>query len=132
MARAEVRSCHDLLVWQKAVALATAVYEATKRFPPGERFGLTAQLRRAAVSVASNIAEGHESGESGEGTPVVKTTYTEEYIKSLFPNSTTGDAGPPGLRHMGPKDPQGNRTWPVLEPGPREWKWSQFEGARRK
>ncbi len=47
-----------LKVWRDAVALASDVYAHTATFPPEERFGLTSQLRRAAVSVASNIAEG--------------------------------------------------------------------------
>lgn len=45
-------------VWQKAISLASAIYEVTKRFPNDERFGLTGQLRRAATSVPANIAEG--------------------------------------------------------------------------
>jgi four helix bundle protein len=47
-----------LVVWQKAIELAHLVYGATRRFPTDEKFGLTSQLRRAAASVASNIAEG--------------------------------------------------------------------------
>lgn len=47
-----------LEVWHKAMALTDAVYDRTKNFPGEERFGLTIQLRRAVVSVASNIAEG--------------------------------------------------------------------------
>ncbi|MEK5768749.1 four helix bundle protein, partial [Acinetobacter schindleri] len=50
---------HERLdVWQDAMQLVEAVYRATSSFPVDERFGLTAQLRRAAISVPSNIAEG--------------------------------------------------------------------------
>ena len=52
------RSYKDLVAWQRAMDLVTAVYQATANFPKDELFGLTAQLRRAAVSVPSNIAEG--------------------------------------------------------------------------
>jgi four helix bundle protein len=53
-----VRSYRDLLVWQKAKVLAVHIYQATEQFPRNERYGLTSQIRRAAVSVASNIPEG--------------------------------------------------------------------------
>jgi four helix bundle protein len=52
----------DLLVWQKAKSLAVEVYRATEQFPRNELFGLTSQMRRSAVSVASNIAEGQGRG----------------------------------------------------------------------
>jgi four helix bundle protein len=52
------RSYRELLVWQKAKALAVQIYKATEQFPRNETYGLTSQIRRAAVSVASNIAEG--------------------------------------------------------------------------
>ena len=48
----------NLLAWQKAMDLAVEIYEITKKFPKEEIYGLTGQLRRAAVSVPSNIAEG--------------------------------------------------------------------------
>ncbi|MGC4031882.1 MAG: four helix bundle protein [Tepidisphaeraceae bacterium] len=48
-----------LIVWQRAIDLAKGVYLLTRGFPSDERFGLTNQLRRASVSVSSNIAEGH-------------------------------------------------------------------------
>ncbi|MEX2252133.1 MAG: four helix bundle protein [Acidimicrobiia bacterium] len=48
----------SLRVWQESHGLALEIYELTSKFPTGERFGLTAQMRRAAVSVSSNIAEG--------------------------------------------------------------------------
>ena len=54
----KARHYKDLLIWQKGMVLAKLVYKLTARFPPQERFGLTALLRRAAVSVPSNIAEG--------------------------------------------------------------------------
>ena len=52
------RSYRDLVAWQLAMDLVTEVYRVTKLFPVEERYGLTNQLRRAAVSVPSNIAEG--------------------------------------------------------------------------
>jgi four helix bundle protein len=56
--RQPAKSFEDLVVWQKAHALVLAVYAATKSFPKEERYGLTSQFRRAAISIASNIAEG--------------------------------------------------------------------------
>ena len=52
------QSFRDLVAWQRAIDLVTAIYELTRSFPAEEMYGLTSQLRRAAVSVASNIAEG--------------------------------------------------------------------------
>src|SRR4051812_43855003 len=57
------RGFRDLPVWQRAVDLAEEVYGLSSRFPSDERFGITSQMRSAAVSVSSNIAEG-----SGRGT----------------------------------------------------------------
>lgn len=54
-----VRTYQDLVVWQKAVDLVVEIYAFTETFPDLERFGLTSQLRRAAVSIPSNIAEGY-------------------------------------------------------------------------
>jgi four helix bundle protein len=53
-----VRSYRDLIAWQKAVELVTEIYLISKKFPNEELFGLMSQLRRAAVSIPSNIAEG--------------------------------------------------------------------------
>jgi len=52
----------DLIAWQLAKALARQVYEITRKFPSEEKFGLVVQLRRAAVSIPSNIAEGRGRG----------------------------------------------------------------------
>ena len=49
----------DLVVWQKAMDLVVAIYKLTKTFPKAEVYGLASQMQRAAVSVPSNIAEGH-------------------------------------------------------------------------
>ena len=54
----KIISHKDLVVWQKSIALACKVYAGTRSLPRDERFGLTSQLRRAAVSIPSNIAEG--------------------------------------------------------------------------
>ena len=57
-----IRSFRDLDVWRKSMDLAVRVYEATNNFPRTEMFGLTSQMRRAATSIASNIAEGKAIG----------------------------------------------------------------------
>jgi hypothetical protein len=58
-----------LAVWQKAIEYADSVYKMTKDFPADERFGLTSQLRRSAVSVPANVAEGSSRFlQSGHGT----------------------------------------------------------------
>lgn len=60
------QSFQDLTVWQRAMELTVCVYELTQSFPREELYGLTSQLRRASVSVASNIAEGRGRGTDGE------------------------------------------------------------------
>ena len=54
-----IRSYRDLIVWRKGIKFAIDIYRATGAFPKHERFGLSSQLQRAAVSIPSNIAEGH-------------------------------------------------------------------------
>src|ERR1051326_8595787 len=61
-----VRCYRDLIAWQKAMDLVTEVYGCTQAFPKTEVFGLVSQLRRAAVSIPSNIAEGHARQSTGE------------------------------------------------------------------
>jgi four helix bundle protein len=55
----DIRSYRDLKVWQAAMELVERVYAVTKRFPRAEQYSLTSQLQRSAISVPSNIAEGH-------------------------------------------------------------------------
>ena len=56
---AEIKSFRDLVVWQKAMNLVELIYSISRQFPSDERYALTSQLRRASVSVPSNIAEGY-------------------------------------------------------------------------
>ena len=60
------RSYQDLIAWKKAIELVTEIYQATKAFPKEELYGLTSQIRRAAVSIPSNIAEGQGRLTKGE------------------------------------------------------------------
>ena len=53
------QSFRDLIVWQRSMQLTVSIYTLTKEFPREELYGLTSQIRRAAVSLPSNIAEGH-------------------------------------------------------------------------
>src|SRR6266404_2204441 len=61
-----VKSYSDLIAWQKAMDLVEEVYKITKGFPKEELYGLVSQMRRAAISVPSNIAEGHSRNGSRE------------------------------------------------------------------
>ena len=54
----KVKNYTELIVWQKGMDLVEEVYKATQRFPREELYGLTSQIRRAAISIPSNIAEG--------------------------------------------------------------------------
>jgi four helix bundle protein len=61
-----IKKYQELIAWQKAIALVTEIYKASGSFPRDEIYGLTSQLRRAAVSVPSNVAEGQGRATSGE------------------------------------------------------------------
>jgi len=65
-AHARISSYKDLIVWKKSMELVREVYAATAKFPREETFGLTSQVRRSAVSVPSNIAEGQGRATKGE------------------------------------------------------------------
>ena len=62
----KTQSYKDLVVWQKGIALAKLIYTITAKFPSEEKFGLVAQMRRAAVSIPSNIGEGQARHTTGE------------------------------------------------------------------
>ncbi|MFA5021776.1 MAG: four helix bundle protein [Patescibacteria group bacterium] len=59
---AQITNYRDLIVWQKSIKLVIAIYKLTEKFPSSEVYGLSAQMRRAAVSIPSNIAEGKARG----------------------------------------------------------------------
>lgn len=61
-----IRDYHELIVWQKAMELVTEIYRLTRAFPRDELYGLTSQIRRAAVSIPSNIAEGQARQSTAE------------------------------------------------------------------
>jgi len=66
-----IKTYKDLLIWQKSVEFVVAIYHETQNFPKSELFGLTSQIRRAAVAIPSNIAEGYARG------------HTKEYMQFL-------------------------------------------------
>jgi len=66
-----IQSYRDLRAWRKSVAVAVEIYRVTRKLPADERFGLIPQLRRAAVSISSNIGEGHGS------------SYRKTYLRHL-------------------------------------------------
>ena len=66
MKSSKPQSYRDLVVWQKSIELAKQLYRVTSQFPSEEKFGLISQMRRAAVSVPSNIAEGQARNTTGE------------------------------------------------------------------
>lgn len=63
----------SLIVWQKSIALVKLIYQATAKFPSDEKFGLISQMRRAAVSIPSNIAEGQARRTTGDYVRFVST-----------------------------------------------------------
>ena len=79
----EIKNYRGLIVWRKAMTLVMQVYESTRTFPKEELFGLTQQLRRAAVSIPSNIAEGN-----GRGTKPDYVRFLQIARGSLFETQT--------------------------------------------
>jgi four helix bundle protein len=64
-----------LIVWQKAIVFADQIYQMTRTFPSDERFGLTSQLRRAAVSISANVAEGSSRTSNRDFARFVEIAY---------------------------------------------------------
>jgi four helix bundle protein len=73
MGKPEILSYRDLDAWRTGMELTVLTYEVTRRLPEEERYGLTSQIRRAAVSIPSNVAEGQSCGEDGRYIHHVRT-----------------------------------------------------------
>lgn len=76
-----IRSYRDLIVWQKAMALAALCYTKTQTFPRSELFGMTSQIRRSAASVPANIAEGN--GRENTGSYIHALRISQGSLKEL-------------------------------------------------
>ncbi|WP_313524331.1 four helix bundle protein [Shinella sp.] len=76
-----MNSYQDLKVWQRAMDLAVECYELTRRFPRDEVYGMVSQIRRSAVSIAANIAEGH--GRDATGHYVQHLKFAQGSLKEL-------------------------------------------------
>ena len=70
-----MQSYKDLIVWQKSIILVTELYGVTEKFPKNEIFGLTSQIRRAAVSIPANIAEGYARKHNKEYIQFLRIAY---------------------------------------------------------
>ena len=89
-----MQTYRDLVVWQKAIALASQTYVLTNQFPADERYGLISQMQCAAVSIPSNIAEGKLRGSSKEFTHFLRIAFgsggeleTQIEIAKLLPRT---------------------------------------------
>jgi len=71
-----IHSYKELIVWQKSMDLAVAVYELTKNYPKEEVYGLTSQMRRCSVSIPSNIAEGRYRGTKKDYAKFLRIAYS--------------------------------------------------------
>ncbi|MCU1386587.1 MAG: hypothetical protein JWL71_5284 [Acidobacteria bacterium] len=70
-----MQSYKELVVWQKGIQLVTEIYKLTEKFPKSEMFGLTSQMRRCAVSIPANLAEGYGRKHRGEYTQFVRIAF---------------------------------------------------------
>jgi len=75
MIDAKIRSFRDLIMWQKAKDFSVQIYKTTRAFPKEETYGLASQLRRASVSIASNIAEGFHRRSAKEKLQFLRMAY---------------------------------------------------------
>lgn len=98
----DIRSYRDLIVWQQAMDLSVDVYKLTRSWPSDERFGLTAQARRATVSICANIAEGfgRESRASYTNFLRISQGSLKELETHLLIAERVGIADSPGVEDL--------------------------------
>jgi len=94
----KIKTYRDLIIWQKSLALVTEIYKITKIFPKDETYGLTAQMRRCAVSIPSNIAEGYGRNSSSDYVRFLRIT-----MGSLYELQTQLEISL-NLKYLGTKD----------------------------
>ena len=71
-----MKSYKELIVWQKSIQLCTEIYKETSKFPKNEMYGLVSQIRRSAVAIPSNIAEGYLRGHRSEYIQFLRIAYS--------------------------------------------------------
>jgi four helix bundle protein len=71
-----MKSYRELIVWQKSIKFCKEIYLITEKFPKGELYGLSSQLRRAAVAIPSNIAEGQRRGHKNEYIQFIRMAFS--------------------------------------------------------
>jgi four helix bundle protein len=125
-----IKSYRDLKVWQKAMDLVVMCYQMTRKFPKNEIFGLASQLQRAAVSVPSNIAEGHQRWHSKEFLHHLSIAYASlaelethaeiacrlNYIDENYANTVLNQAAEIGMMINGLRKSIGKKP-PIVKPG---------------
>jgi four helix bundle protein len=94
-----MRTYQDLIAWQKARMLTAEIYRLTRDFPADERFGLVSQMRRAAVSIVSNLAEGYRRAHKAEWRQFVRQAFgsAAELESQLIIASDVGMISQPAL-----------------------------------
>ena len=73
-----IHSYKELIVWQRSIELVVAIYELTEKFPKEEIYGLISQMKRSAVSIPSNIAEGRYRGTKADYLQFLRIAYGSE------------------------------------------------------
>lgn len=118
------QSYRDLVAWQKAMHLTGCIYRLSARFPAEETFGWTSQLRGAAVSVPSNLAEGHARNTAREFTQFIPPTERSaaeletELIVAIEPNFCSSTGSKPIQQRTGKVQPLASALRRSLAPNP--------------